>query len=264
LNRFRDLFPGRLPVIGLIHLPPLPDYPDSPGIDTIVEGALADLDVLQAAGFDGVLVENEYDRPHRVTAAPATIDAMTRITRACADAAGDVVVGCEILLHDPRASLNVALDSGAGFVRNDYFVDRMSRPGFGEFEIDPDALLDYRSVIGAEHVLILADVQVKYATMLESRTLTESARLACEKGADAVVITGDATGNAPNGDALRRAAAGASVPVLIGSGLDPKNAARLLAGCAGAIVGTALMRNKRVDPIRTGRLMDEVRRLRAT
>ena len=262
MSRFRRLFGKRWPIIGLIHLPPLPDYPDTPGIDAIVAGALADLGVLMDQGVDGVLVENEYDRPHRVLATPATVDAMHEITRAVVTASRNIVVGCEILLNDPQASLQVAAEAGARFIRTDFFVDRMSRPGYGEFVIDPAGVIAHRSAIGADQVLIFADIQVKYATLLDTRTLAESARLACAHGADAVVVTGGATGNAPARQQLEESVSGASVPVLIGSGLDAGNTPDLLPASGGAIVGTALMRDRRVDAAMTAQLMAEVENVR--
>lgn len=244
---FSDLFPGGKPIIGMIHLPPLPDYPESPGIDDVIRHALRDLQLLEQAGIDGILVENEYDRPHRVTASPETVTAMTEITRAVVQESKKAIVGCEILLNDPQASLEVAKMSGARFIRTDYFVDAMTRPAYGEFEIDPRGLIDYRKSLGAEDVLILADIQVKYATMIDPRPLAESARCACEEKADAIVVTGSETGNAPTIDDLREAAAGSNMPVLIGSGLDADNAERLIAACDGAIVGSALMHERAID-----------------
>jgi membrane complex biogenesis BtpA family protein len=246
VSRFRERFPGDRTVIGMIHLPPLPDYPASPGIHRIMERALADLRVLADAGFDGVLIENEHDRPHRIRATLETIAAMISVTEAVVGAGTGLTVGCEILLNDPRASLDVAKAAGAAFIRTDYFVDRMTRPEYGEFEIDPDALLAYRRTIDAEQILILADIQVKYATMIEPRPIGESAALAREKGADAVVVTGRASGQAPEELDLRDAARG--LPVLIGSGLHSGNT-RLLDACDGAIVGTALMRDGAVSAV---------------
>lgn len=263
MNRWQQLFPGPYPIIGMIHLPPLPDYAASPGIERIVESALADLQALAAADLDGVLIENEYDRPHRVLAEAATIEAMTRVTRAVVEERRDLAVGCEILLHDPQASLRVAAESGAGFIRSDYFVDRMSRPGYGEFAIDPQRLLAYRASIGADAVLILADIQVKYATMLQERPLAESARLASAHQADAVVVTGRASGDAPDLEQLRAAMSGADVPVLIGSGLKPDNIGQILPASDGAIAGTALMRDRRIDAAAVRDLMAEVRRVRS-
>jgi membrane complex biogenesis BtpA family protein len=246
VSDFRTLFSNPKPIIGMIHLPPLPGYADSKGINHAIRRAVADLRVLEEGGADGVLIENEYDRPHQVTAAPETVAAMTRITRAVVQESETAVVGCEILLNDPRASLAVARMAGASFIRTDYFVDRMTRPEYGEFEIDPAGLLDYRARIGAAQVLIFADIQVKYATMVQPRPLRDSAKLALAQGADAIIITGDASGDAPTVDQLRNVS-GLGIPVLVGSGLKPGNAGALLAACDGAIVGTSLMRNRIVD-----------------
>lgn len=258
---FRAVFSTPKPIIGMIHLPALPGYPGSKGINYTIRRAVADLRALEDGGADGVLIENEHDRPHRVEAAPETIAAMTRITRAVVQESETVVVGCEILLNDPRASLAVARMAGAQFIRTDYFVDRMTRPEYGEFAIDPDALLKYRSQIGAERVLILADIQVKYASMVTPRSLRESAALARIKGADAVIVTGDASGDAPTVEHLRESA-GHGLPVLIGSGLRLDNAEALLAECDGAIVGTSIIKDGSVDPDSLELLMSHARRQR--
>ena len=253
-TRFAQVFSNTRPLIGVVHLPPLPGFAGSPGMSALVAHALADLDVMEACGLDGVLVENEHDRPHRVLAERETVAALTAVMREMVRAA-EVPVGAEILLNDPEASLAVALASGAAFVRTDYFVDPMARPEHGVMRIDPDAVMAYRTRIGADHLLLLADVQVKYACMLEPRSLETSARLARDKGADAIVVSGLRTGSPPSPAELAEAARGAGhVPVLVGSGLDPANAASLLGVCGGAIVGTSLHRDGRADRTRTREL----------
>lgn len=250
LRRFTRLFPRRKPIIGVIQLPPLPGYPESPGLDAVIEKALEDQRVLEAGEADGVLVENENDRPHRVEARPETIAAMTRITLELVRRARRAPVGVEILLNDPWASLAVAAACGGAFIRTDFFVDRMARPEHGgEMRIDPVGLLAYRDeALRAPGLLVLADVQVKYARMIEARPLAESARLAAEHRADAIVVTGRATGDPPSAADLAAARAGAGeCPVLIGSGLDAGNAHRLLGLADGAIVGTSLMTGDAVD-----------------
>jgi hypothetical protein len=244
MARFHALFPAPSPLIGVIHLPALPGYPASPGLPAVIAHALAELATYRVGTLDGVLVENENDQPHRVEAGRETIAAMTAVTRELVQAAGRTPVGVEILLNDPEASLAVALAAGAGFIRSDYFVDEMSRPEHGAMRIAPEAVLAYRAALGAEHVLIMADIQVKYAQMRAPRALAESARLARASGADAIVVTGARTGEPPELAELRDAREGAGdCPVLIGSGLAPVNAAALLAACDGAIVGTSLMRD---------------------
>lgn len=255
--RFYDLFGAGKPIIGVIHLPALPGYPDSPGLDAVVEKALADMAALEAGGAQGALVENEYDRPHRVSSSAETTAAMTRVTREVVTASVDVRVGAEILLNDPEASLAVTLAAGGSFIRTDYFVDPMTRPEHGgAMRIDAEGLLAYRRAIGADDVLILADIQVKYATMLVERSLGESASLAAEAGADAIVVTGDATGHAPDAAAVGAAKEGAgAVPVILGSGLDGGNAADLLAAADGAIVGTSLKSGEAIDAARVNELV---------
>lgn len=246
---FNDLFPGAWPLIGVVHLPPLPGYPGTPGMKALVRHALDDLEALEAAGFDGILIENENDQPHKVLAPAETIAAMTEITGRVVEKARRVVVGAEILLNDPKASLAVAKAASARFIRTDYFVDRMARDEYGgEMAIDPEGLLAYRRTIGADEVAVFADVQVKYARMIEPRPLAVSARLAREKGADGVIVTGTLTGTAPVtrdlGEAL---AALGGFPVLIGSGLSVANAAALKALATGAIVGTGVMTGGKID-----------------
>lgn len=264
-SRCLNLFPQPGPVIGVIHLLPLPGYPTSPGLDTVVRHALADLAALTAGGVDGVLVENDGDQPHRVTAAPETIACMTLIARAVVTAAGDVPVGVEILLNDPRASLAVAHAAGAGFIRTDYFVDRMTRPEHGgEMAIDPSGLMAYRERLRANDILVLADIQVKHARMIEPRPLAESAALARQHLADGIIVTGDLTGLPPSPADLDAARQGSGpVPLLVGSGLDETNAAELMAAADGAIVGTSLKTGTAVDADRVRRLMDRVRAARA-
>jgi membrane complex biogenesis BtpA family protein len=253
---FRERFPAAKPLIGVIHLPPLPGYEGSPGLAAATAHALADLATYRVGGLDGVLVENEHDRPHRVEAARETIAAMTAVTRELVAAAGPgLPVGVEILLNDPEASLAVALAAGAAFIRTDYWVDEMRRPEYGAMRIAPAEVIAYRSRIGADDVLVLADIQVKYAEMLAPRTLAESARRAHEAGADALVVTGTRTGEPPSPADVEAARAGAGAcPILVGSGLAPGNAPALLAVADGAVVGTSLLADGHADARRVAAL----------
>ncbi len=162
MSGYLELFWRPKPIIGVIHLPPLPGYAESPGVEGVVEKALLDLAALEEGGVDGVLVENESDRPHQVEASAETVATMTRVACELTRASRRVVVGVEILLNDPEASLGVAHASGSRFIRTDYFVDPMERPEYGgEMKIDPEGLLSCRERIGAENVLIFADIQRK-------------------------------------------------------------------------------------------------------
>lgn len=108
---------------------------------------------------------------------------MTRITVEVVAAAQRSVVGIEILINDPDASLAVAQAAGASFIRTDYFNDPMDRPEYGgAMKIDAPGLLAYRDRLGADDIMIMADIQVKYARLMVERGLDESAQIALDAG----------------------------------------------------------------------------------
>jgi membrane complex biogenesis BtpA family protein len=261
MSRFSTLFPGPRPLIGMIALPPSPGYPAFTTIDALVAAALADLDALQRGGVDAVLVENDFDQPHTLVAGAEVVAAMTRVTSEVVRHA-KVPVGVEVLLNDWRGSLAVAAAAGARFIRLDFFVDRV-RSKLGVIEPEPEAVIAYRRAIGAESMLIFADLQVKYSTPADGpKPIGQSAREAALAGADAVIVTGTETGIGPRAADLHDARDG-GVPVLIGSGLSPSNAAELAPLADGYIVGTSLRSGReasdRVVVARVGALVGAIR-----
>jgi membrane complex biogenesis BtpA family protein len=240
----------------MISLPPLLGYPEFPGMQAAIEGARADLDTLQLGGVDGVCLENDYDRPHRLTVGPDIIASFTRIAREVASCA-NVPVGLQILLNDWRASLAIAAAIDAAFVRLDFFVDKV-RIQAGVIEPEPEAVIAYRKSLHAEHIALFTDIQVKYSELMEAgKTLTASARQAIASGADAIVVTGKITGESPALEDLKqvREAAG-DFPVLVGSGTTPQNVSALLRYADGAIVGTALKDNSGYERVVLKRVKD--------
>jgi hypothetical protein len=173
-----------------------------------------------------------------------------------------VPIGVEVLLNDWRASLAIAMVTGARFIRMDFFVDRVLTK-CGPFEPEPEAVLAYRKAIRAESVQLFTDLQVKYTTMIGGpKPLEQSAREAEAAGADAVIVTSHETGIGPDPADLRAARAGA-LPILIGSGLTPENAPELIPLADGAIVGTSLRSGRdatdRVVESQATRLVQAVR-----
>lgn len=250
----------------MIALPPLLGYPEFPGMDAVIERALGDLDTLERGGVDGVCVENDYDRPHQLTVAPEIVASFTRVAQEVARHAS-VPVGLEVLLNDWRASLAIAKVIGAGFVRLDFFVDRV-RIAAGVIDPQPDAVIAYRKQIQAEQVALFTDIQVKHSELLEpGKTLTTSAQQAIAHGADAILVSGKWTGESPQLDDLREAREAArDFPVLVSSGTTPENVRDLFRYADGAIVGTSLKNSmaahERIIPERVAKLMAAVRTVR--
>ena len=216
---------------------------------------------LEQGGIDGVLVENDNDAPYTLTANSATVAIMTAVTTEIVKKAR-VPVGVEVLLNDPKASLSIALASGAQFIRTDYFVDKMSRPEYGgEIKINAAEVVNFRSQIKADHIFILADIQVKHAQLLEKgKTISKSVQQAETAGATAVIVTGDLTGHEPMvGDLKEAMWTVKKIPVLIGSGFAKENVKKLLPYANGVIVGSSIKKNGKVDLKKVKELMKEVK-----
>lgn len=252
------------PIIAVIYLKPLLGYKDHPGINQVLDSALEDLAVLRKCGVDAALLENEHDKPYTIKASKEVIASMSVIAHAVGREAGPYPIGSEFLINDPEASLAIAKAAGNSFIRTDYFVDRMSRDEYGgEMDIDPVGLMQYRSKIQADNIQVLTDIQVKYATMLEVKSLAQSAKEAYEHGSAAAVVSGTITGVAPDAKDILSAREGApDLPIIVGSGLAPANLDTLYPIIDGAIVGSALMTNTRMDYEKVAPFMEQVQRLR--
>jgi hypothetical protein len=232
------------PLIGVCYLPPLIDHPDTPGMQALIDHALSDYRVMIEAGFEGILLENENDRPYSIKANAQQIESMLEITRALADLKSSVDIGVEFLINDPYASLMVASEGGAQFIRTDYYVDKMYRKEYGVLEVDQVEFQKYRDHLKAHDIAILADVQVKYAQCLEENKPIElSVQQTKNRHASAALISSEATGVMPSVEDFKRARQACDQKLFVGSGLTLKNLETLNGVSDGAVVGTAILEN---------------------
>ena len=75
-----ELFQTSKPIIGLLHLDPLPGDPFYKGsMEQIIENATHDLKALQNGGVDGVLMTNEFSGPFFTDTPKPVFGAMCRI-----------------------------------------------------------------------------------------------------------------------------------------------------------------------------------------
>ncbi|MDE2038047.1 MAG: BtpA/SgcQ family protein [Patescibacteria group bacterium] len=225
--------------IGAIHFPPLLGYPDFPGFDTALENALADLKAFEDGGADAVIIENNYDIPHKSPVDPEIVVSMAYLAGKMAGAA-KVPIGVSVLWNDYRAALSLAKAYGLRFVRVPVFVDTV-KTSYGIFEGNPKDVTDFRKRIGADDVLLLTDIHVKHSEMISPYTIEESARMAIGEGSDALIVTGRWTGDAPGSSDLKMARGSAGdFPILCGSGMDEANIAELYKAANGSIVSTSV------------------------
>lgn len=251
------------PLIGMVHLPPLPGAPDFESRETVREHALADARTLDDVGVDALIVENFGDSPFYPDDVPDHVVAeMTAVTGEIGDAV-DCPVGVNVLRNDAEAAVSVAAAAGADLVRvNVHTGARLTDQGVVEGQAHETVRL--RERIDAD-VAILADVAVKHSAPLAERGIGEIVADTIERGhADGIVVSGDATGSAtdtPDVEAVAAArdAVDRSVPVFVGSGVTTGTAAALLDTADGLIVGTALKAGGEVtNPVDPDRVADLV------
>ena len=253
--------PSSRPLIGVIHLPPLPGTPRYPGggLEPILARARADLAALEAGGEDGAIVENFGDAPFRKRADLVTAAAMAIVVRELAQVAR-IPLGVNVLRSDGPAAMAIASLAGAAFIRVNVFAG-VALTDQGLIEGQAREVLDLRRALGAD-VAVLADVHVKHAVHLD--TLEAAARDVARNGPDALIVTGGATGDPALPDDVRVTKTAGGLPVFVGSGIGPDNMG-LYAHADGFIAGTALKMDGKtanaVDPNRVRALVQARDRL---
>jgi membrane complex biogenesis BtpA family protein len=228
--------------VGMIHLPALPGSPQAElSMRDCIDRALRDADALQAGGVDGIIVENFFDAPFRSGRVdPHTVAAMTCV---CAKVREQVScrIGVNVLRNDALSALGIAVAAEADFIRVNIHSGAMLTDQ-GIIQGEADDTLRLRRNLNAGHVQVFADVLVKHAVSLGPLTIDEAVRDATERGlADAIVVTGVATGQATLAkDVSRAVAAAGKVPVYVGSGASAENVIDIVGSAHGVIVGSWL------------------------
>jgi uncharacterized protein len=229
----------------------------------VLAAARRDAAALAAGGVDAVLVENFGDAPFHPDAVPPETVAALCLAVAEVRRTIDLPVGVNVLRNDARAALGVAAAAGATFIRVNVHTGAMLTDQ-GWISGRAHETVRQRAVLAGD-VAILADVLVKHAVAPAGLDVAAAAQDTWERGgADALIVTGSATGAAAEPARLRAVrAAVADAPLLVGSGVTEANAAAMLELAAGAIIGSAFMTGGRagagVDPERVRRLMTAIR-----
>jgi membrane complex biogenesis BtpA family protein len=256
-----------LPVVGVVHLPPLPGSPRNPGsFRRALDAAHADALVYRRSGVDALLVENHGDAPFSKEDAGPHVAAMLAVVARELGAACRCPVGVNILRNDVRGALGAAAASDASFVRANVLCG-VTATDQGLVEGRAAEVLRYRRELGLA-TEIWADVDVKFGTALFDPGFAAAVSAAARRsGADRLLVTGAATGVAPTAERLRTAKeAAGKVPVFVASGLDRDNVGELLPCCDGAIVGSAFKEDGDVEkPVDAGAVtvfMNDVRAIR--
>ncbi|MFO0756043.1 MAG: BtpA/SgcQ family protein [Byssovorax sp.] len=262
-----EIFGTPKPIIGMVHCWPLPGAPGytGDGLGPIIEHAIRDAEALAEGGVDGLIVENMWDIPFRAGShlPPESIAAHAVVARAVGEAV-KLPLGINLVHNGGVALLGIAIAAGATFIR----VCMLTGAGVWEAGSWDEGcaadLMRRRKELGAEHIKILADVDKKHSVRFPGIDLATHISWTRFSGADALIVSGRMTGDAPDLGKVREAKALAGDrPLLIGSGAAEENIAAFLGVADGVIVGSSIkvdgLCENPVDAARVRRLVQAAR-----
>ncbi len=238
-NWIIGLFGTSKPVIAMCHLGALPGdpgYAKTTGLPGVIDWARKDLAALQDGGVDAVMFSNEFSLPYLTRVHPVTVASMARII-------GELLPEIRIpfgvdVLWDPTASLDLAIATGALFVREVF--SGVYASDFGLWSLDCGETIRHQHAIGAEGVKLLFNIVPEAARYLGERDVAEIARTTVfNLHPDGLCVSGLIAGVQTDLTTLQRVKeAVAEVPVFANTGVRLENVEAQLDIADGAIVGT--------------------------
>lgn len=264
-NNFLEL---KKTIIGMVHVAALPGTPgNSDKIENIISKALLDAEVLAELGVDAIMIENMHDRPYlNKKVGPVIIASMTVVAVELKKSI-KLPMGIQILAGANKDALAVALATGFDFIRVEGFVfGHLADEGW--MNSDAGELLRYRKLIGAENIQIFTDIKKKHSSNLITKdvSIEETAKAAEFFLSDAVIVTGNATGEKASVEEAKMVKKSTKLPVIIGSGIDLYNIHLFWEFADAFIVGSSFKKNgcweNAVDPDRVKEFMQKINQLR--
>jgi len=227
-------------LIGVVHVPALPGA-DAYAFDmqNVIQQSLADAHAYKESGIDALIIENMHDVPYlRGSVAPETVAAMTVVGQALRSQI-DLPLGVQLLAAANIEALAVATALDLDFIRVEGFVfAHIGDEGF--HQACAPLLVRRRAQLQAQKIKIFADIKKKHSAhaITADIDLAETAHTAEFFKADAVIVTGLRTAQAPLETEVQEVAAAVTIPTLVGSGVTPENIAQFSRHAQGLIVGS--------------------------
>ncbi|MBN1259320.1 MAG: BtpA/SgcQ family protein [Anaerolineae bacterium] len=261
------VFSTQKPIIAMCHLlalPGDPQYERAGGIQAVVAAARSDLMALQEGGVDAVMFSNEFSLPYLTQVETVTVAAMARII-------GELLPDIHIpfgvnVLWDPAASLDLAVATGAQFVRE--IFSGVYASDFGLWNTNCGAVVRHQHAIGAQDVKLLFNIVPEAARYLADRDVVSVAKSTVfNHRPDALCVSGLTAGAQTDVQTLalvKEAVPG--TPVFANTGVRLENVEEQLSVADGAVVGTTFkidgVFENHVDAARVRVFMNKVRTLR--
>ncbi|KQY40296.1 BtpA family membrane complex biogenesis protein [Rhizobium sp. Root491] len=243
-NAIQEIFGRDKALIGMVHCPPFPGAPRYRGaaMDAIYDVCMRDAEALIEGGMHGLLVENHGDIPFSKPEdiGHETAAFMSVVTDRVARATG-VPLGINVLANAPIPAFAIAMAGGAKFIRvNQWANAYVANEGFMEGRAAE--AMRYRSLLRAEHIKVFADSHVKHGAhaITADRSIDELTRDLAFFDADAVIATGQRTGNSATMAEIEEIGQATHLPLLVGSGVGEANIVEILKRTSGVIVASSL------------------------
>lgn len=270
VDKFAELeriFGTRRPIIGMVHLSPLPGSPryDGTSMKEISDLAVEEAHMLKESGVNGAIIENFGDVMFYKRVPDETIAAMTYVSTNIAREVPGLTLGMCVLQSDAIAGMAIANTVGAKFIRVPYYTETYIVDA-GMMDSIAAETLRYRKFLNAD-VKIFADIHIKHGYPLSQRPIAQSAYDCEHRGlADAILVTGIATGAETKVDDVKEVkGAVSSTPVFVASGVDDKNLASYHDYADGVILGTHIKKNNDteapIDPAKLKNFMDVAKKV---
>ncbi len=235
----KDLFGTTKPIIAMCHLMALPGdpgYDKELGMRQVIDMARKDLDALQDGGVDAIMFSNEFSLPYMTKVDTVTVAAMARVI---GELSRDIHVPFGVnALWDPIASLDLAVATGAQFVRE--IFTGVYASDFGLWNTQCGVTVRHQHHIGAENVRLLFNIVPEAATYISRRDIVGIARSTVfNNRPDALCVSGLIAGEEADTSMLKVVKeAVPGVIVLANTGVRVENLDEQLSIADGAVVGT--------------------------
>ncbi len=268
MNWLYELFQVHKPIIAMCHfkaLPGDPGYDIAGGLDGVIAAARQDLQALQNGGVDAVMFSNEASLPYLTKVEPITTACMARVI---AELHREITVPFGVnVLWDPTASIDLAVATGAAFVRE--IFTGVYASDFGLWNTNCGEVIRHQHHVHGQHIKLFFNIVPESAVYLAERNIIEIARSTVFVAQpDALCVSGLTAGTEVPFETLKQVKqAVPDTTVFANTGVKTSNVTEMLSVADGALVGTAFKREgyiwNEVDERRVSEFMQLVRTARS-
>ncbi|RKL63692.1 SgcQ protein [Thermoanaerobacteraceae bacterium SP2] len=261
MTRVKEIFKKEKPIIGMVHLLPLPGTPyyDNKYTPSMIEEeALKEAQKLKAAGFDAILFANEGDRPYESPVGPEVVSLYSRVAYKVSREV-KLPFGIGVLM-DTEATLALGKSLEADFVR--MYLSGVFAGTFGFQALDPGKIIRYKKKINAMNLPVFCNVTPHAATSLDTRTIEEIVdSIILILKPEVILIPGPRAGLPPKMEIVSNLKNRfPDQDIIISSGISVENVKEALKVSDGVIVGTSIKKDgilwNHIDPERAKKFME--------